>query len=403
VTSPRSRWLARLIWGAFVAVTLVWILLGGRPGSSAVKTMLFVFVYGSFATMGSLVASRRPENPIGWMMAGAGLGIQTGNLLQTYVERSLRSGGSLPFTEAAAWFGNWLWPASIVSLVFVVLLFPTGAPASRRWGYVVRAAYVGVGCLVVDFMIAPGPLEVTVLEGVGEGIPPIHNPLGFDLGPLRPVLAAVGAVSVPVALILGLISLVVRGTRAAGIERQQVKVFAFTISVLLVVNFLGTPVLAQFLPEDHALRDVTFILGLAMIPLGAGLAVLKYRLYDIDVVVNKTLVYLSLTAILAACYFALIVLLQRVLPVAEDSDLAVAASTLAVAGLFQPLRTRVQAFIDQRFYRNKYDTAETLRDFSSRLRDQLDLDALGRELVAVVGTTMQPAHASLWLRRGHAR
>lgn len=199
-----------------------------------------------------------------------------------------------------------------------------------------------------------------------------------------------------------IVSLFIRMRRAAGPERQQVKWFVYAVAVfpvLLLAAMAADMILdAQVRRGDHLVDFLLIMLGAILIPVAMGISILKYRLYDIDLVVNRTLVYGTLTALLAAAYFALIVLLQRVLPLDGDSDIAVAASTLAVAGLFQPLRSRVQAFIDHRFYRRKYDAAATLQDFTGRLRDQVDLPSLSDDLLWVVGRTIQPAHASLWLR-----
>jgi hypothetical protein len=191
-----------------------------------------------------------------------------------------------------------------------------------------------------------------------------------------------------------------RYRRSGAEQRQQMKWFGAAAGFLALVILSG-PIWWTLSPSfGNIAWPLLFGTALAGIPISIAVSVLKYRLYEIDVVVNKTLVYLVLTAILAALYFGLIVLMQQILPVTGDSDLAVAASTLAVAGLFRPLRARVQGFIDRRFYRRKYDATETLGDFSAHLRDQVDLDSLNRELVAVVGRTMQPAHASIWLRAG---
>jgi hypothetical protein len=200
-------------------------------------------------------------------------------------------------------------------------------------------------------------------------------------------------------LAIGVTSLFVRFRGSLGVERQQLKWLALGGSVLLAC--FGSIFLIEALVADLGDVSVTLIIALAILclPVSIGIAVRKTRLYDVDVVINRALVYGALTGILGSAYLGTVVVVQSALqPFTRDSDVAVAASTLAMAALFRPLRSRVQSFIDRRFYRSRYDASETLRAFSSRIRDQVDLDALGRELVTVVGTTMQPAHASLWLR-----
>ena len=218
------------------------------------------------------------------------------------------------------------------------------------------------------------------------------------MDPIRQILDMVSFSGLVVSLLASVASLVVRLRRSRGDERQQIKWFLTAAAVLTLI--IGIAPFTFFTPGFPEWAWPVALLGsLSLIPIAAGVAILKYRLYEIDVIINRTLVYVALTAMLASAYLGIVVVLQRVLePLTADSDIAIAGSTLAVAALFRPLRTRVQTFIDHRFYRRKYDAAATLSAFSSHLREQVDLDSLGRELVGVVGTTMQPAHASLWLR-----
>jgi hypothetical protein len=275
-------------------------------------------------------------------------------------------------------------------LLHVFLRFPSGELLSSRWRWVSRLVTAGVVLMVAGFALADRRIDAT---------PSLRNPLGGLIsGNLSSSLQDVGQLALAATGLLAIVGLFVRFRRSTLTQRQQMKWFLYAVAIQPAMLFLSQAAQMVDGSEEEYLGFLIIAGGLLFLPLSIGVGILRYRLYDIDVVVNKTLVYVVLTAILAALYLGSIVLLQRVLPVAEDSDLAVAASTLAVAGLFQPIRAHVQAFIDRRFYRKKYDTAETLRDFSARLRDQVDLDALGRELVTVVGTTMQPAHASLWLR-----
>ncbi len=251
------------------------------------------------------------------------------------------------------------------------------------------AAVVVLGALWIAF--TPGPID---------GLGPIHNPLG--VAPLG-ILGTDTTITLVETLLFALafvaaISLFVRFRRARGEERQQIKWFTAAATLTLLLVFLVEGFQGNRLFE--AITAVGAVLGAPSIPVATGIAILRYRLYDIDLLINRTLVYGSLTATLVALYFGGIVLLQRVFVAltGEQSTLAVVASTLAIAALFNPLRRRIQGFIDRRFYRRKYDAAKTLEAFSAKLRDETDLEALNNDLVGVVRETMQPAHVSVWLR-----
>jgi hypothetical protein len=276
--------------------------------------------------------------------------------------------------------------------VLSILLFPTGRPPSRRWRWVtwLTVAFILVGAVSGAF--SSGPVE---------GLGPIRNPLGIEgfSNIYNSILLNMVALVLVVAAAL---SVFVRLHRATGIERQQIKWFAYATAAAV----MGL-VLAEIIPDVidvplwfERIGKAIFLLLIPAIPISMGIAILRYRLYDIDIIINRTLVYGSLTATLVALYFGAIVALQRVFVflTGQKSTLAVVASTLLIAALFNPLRRRIQSFIDRRFYRRKYDAARTLEAFSAKLRDETDLEALNYELVDVVRETMQPAHVSLWLR-----
>jgi len=298
---------------------------------------------------------------------------------------------SLPAGEAMAWIAAWTLPIMNGVQVFYLLLFPTGRLPSRRWRWLawLTVAYIVVGVLTAAF--SPG----AHLGSLG----PIRNPLGIE--GITQFYKAVLYTMSPALFIAAVFSLLVRLRRAVGVERQQLKWLAYAAGGLAIVSILIIITIAIDTPRWYEwVANAILVAVTPGVPVAIGIAILRYRLYDIDLLINRTLVYGSLTATLVALYFGGIVVLQRLFVVVtgEKSTLAVVASTLLIAALFNPLRRRIQLFIDRRFYRRKYDAAKTLAAFSAKLRDETNLEALNSELVGVVGEAMQPAHASLWLR-----
>ena len=336
-----------------------------------------------FATVGAILASRRPTNPIGWIFCVLGVtsGIQMA--VEEYsVYTSVGAAGQTS-SDVAAWIGEWIWVPSVGLASIAVQLFPTGRLVSSRWRPALWLTEIGIAIAISGMLFAP--------PEVGAGA--TRNPFEIQgLAPLFEAAVYLGLALLLLSLILGAGSVIVRMKGSRGDERQQFKWLVFGAALLPVGNVVAG------LPLPSIVQDLGAC-GAAAFPVATGIAILKHRLYDLDVVINRTLVYGVITAILALTYLGIVVVLQGVLAgVTEDSDLAIAGSTLAVAALFGPLRTRIQILIDHRFYRSKYDAASTLRGFSARLRDQVDLDSLTRELADVVGTTMQPEHVSVWLR-----
>ena len=353
---------------------------------------LLVLAYG---TVGALIASRRPGNTVGWIFCGVGLALAVATAASGYADYGLY-GDALPAPELAAWLSVWL---NIVVLAvapcLLFLLFPDGRPPSARWRPVVwLVALTGVA-IFLTLAFSPGELDEYTYPG-------LRNPLGIG-GSVGTLLAAVegpGNALLPIAVSLSIASMIVRFRRSSGRERLQLKWVVYTAGVM-ATTFLVSFMLPEAVPQ--AFQDAVFFLGVAAfaaIPIAAGIAILRHRLYGIDVLINRTLVYGSLTLSLAAIYVGGIALIQSLFHAltGQETQLAVVASTLAIASLFGPLRRRVQGFIDRRFYRRKYDATKTLEAFAARLRDETDLDALSEGLVGVVGETVQPAHASLWLR-----
>jgi hypothetical protein len=354
-----------------------------------------------FPLMGALIASRRPENPIGWLCLADGFLWMTTDMLDYYSVYGVAKPGSLPFPLGAAGINNWLWVPSVGLLAtYVFLLFPNGRLTSRRWRPLAWLSGVVIVSVSIGVMLSPGSLDMP------RGIP---NPFGLEAAPWVTVAAYAILPLLPLCMFASAVSLVLRYRHSEADVRQHIKWIVFAASLVAVVYLIA--MIASFIHPSEAwttvgsvwwlnLLTIAALLSFVTIPIAVGFAVLKYRLYDIDLIINRTLVYGSLTVTLVALYFGGIVVLQRlfVLLTGQQSTLAVVASTLLIAALFTPLRRRIQGFIDRRFYRRKYDASKTLEAFSAKLRDETDLDALSDDLTSVVRETMQPAHVSLWLR-----
>jgi hypothetical protein len=357
---------------------------GGTVPFAAFEAAVFSLLAGA----GAIVASRRPRNPIGWLFGVAALCLAVLMLADAlYWHAAFGEPGPHPTAEVALWFENWAWIPALVALFSLVpLLFPTGAPPSPRWRFVGWVAVTtGIATLVAT-AFSPGPLQNTGW---------VTNPLGVGGLGLR-TLAGVSFVIWLASALAAAVSLVVRFRRSRGVERQQLK-WVTAAGCLLVASFPVSALLDSGVSE--AAGWVCLLCGLLGLATAVSVALLRFRLYDLDVVINRTLVYGALTAALAGAYLGSILVLQLLLSgLTADSGLAVAGSTLAVAALFRPARSGIQATVDRRFYRHKYDAAQTLERFGTRLRDEVDLNALRAELRSVVADTMQPAHVSVWLR-----
>ena len=381
----------------FIVMTEIAVLVGqfviSNLGGKALSEYFFSLSAATFTVVGALIVWRRPTNYVGWMFAAAGLLWGTGDFASAYAYYGTAiASPHLPFVTLAAWYGEWFWIAWLLSMFGIIpVLFPTGRPLSKGW----RKALTflcGYGALV-----AGGAMLEDELQVVG-GITPLDNPIGIE-GFRDIEYGAIGIVVFPLlvaAMVIGLSSIVVRFRKSRGDERQQLKWFAFAV-VAMVIEF-GIQIVAD---SVFGYRSQVFdAIFMSLVPISAAIAILRYRLYEVDVVINRTLVYGLLTAILAGIYAGFVFAFQTVLqPFTTESDLAIAGSTLAVAALFRPARSRVQGFIDRRFYRRKVDAQETLERFSGELRDEVDLDRLKSRLAEVVEETMQPAHVSLWVRQ----
>jgi len=347
-----------------------------------------------FPAVGVLILSRHPRHLVGLLFCLSQLGWAVNNLAGSYV----RAGG-LPFTSVAVWF--YIWPGVLSGAVFVILLlvFPDGRFLSPRWRRVGQVFLGAAGLAALAAAFAPGPLDPSI--GVV-----VDNPLGIG-GPAGGVAAAVGGLGQPLVIpmfIFAAVAMVRRYRRAALLEREQLKWLASSV-VLLAMTGVGALVVLTIYPDMRVaplwvrVVNEAAILGVSLVPVAAAVAILRYRLYDIDILINRALVYGPTTAVIALAFFGVVLLVQTVLsPFTQGNELAVAVSTLASLALFQPLRRRVQAAVDRRFYRSRYDAARTLDAFSARLRDEVDLDAVRGDLLQAVHDTVRPAHASVWLR-----
>jgi len=354
------------------------------------------FVGVIFPAIGLFLVSRRPEHPIGWLFCAAGLVVGLDHFCGEYaIYALLAQPGSLPAGQAAAWVSSWLWVPFTVLMLFFLLLFPDGRLPSGRW----RSFAWLVGIAAIVGIAVQALLPVPTCE-----VCPIENTLGIEgLESVAELVdALVEAFLVGVLGSLALASLFLRFRRASGVEHQQIKWLVFIFSVL----FLGATLAYIVYSATEArwawsVGQSLLAVGSVGVPIAMGVAILRYRLYDIDSLINRTLVYGSLTLLLAAVYFGGVTLTEAIFRTLtgqeEQPQLAIVVSTLVIAALFTPLRRRIQSFIDRHFYRRKYDAGKTLEAFSAKLREETDLDTLNNELVGVVRETMQPAHVSLWL------
>jgi hypothetical protein len=345
------------------------------------EALLWV-VFPAFLVVGCLILARRPGNIIGWIFTAVGLLTAAADLAEPYAEYAYAHPGSLPAPLVAVWVSAKIWSPTIVLMVVLpLLLFPTGRSLSPGWRPV---TWLAVG-LVAAFSVA-GALGPSLQLPDGSAV---ANPIGvagmdLDGGPFGAVVNGL----LLLVLVAAIISLVLRFRRSRGVERQQLKWFTYAGALVLLAPL-----------SNSLVGNVSYVLVLAL-PVAVGVAVLRYRLYDIDRLINRTLVYGLLTALLAGVYAVVVLVLGLLFGgVGRDPPSgAVAGATLAVAALFQPARRRIQALVDRRFNRRKYNTAKTIDAFAARVRDEVDLDALAAELLAVVDQTMQPTRASLWLQ-----
>lgn len=385
----------RLAWGMWAvsvlaaALSLV-LARANEPVSSSWSMALISALVFAFSTVGALVASRRPENPIGWLFCSGALLWIVGELALEYGVYALISApAELPGGEWMVWFGGWSrgmgW---LLIVLFLLLLFPTGRLPSPRWRPLMWGAVFLVAFFTLVVWLSPASDDLRLSFA--------SNPLGVELGFVEPMSEAM-YLALPLALVACGAAAVARFRASGGEERQQLKWFAYAVAVMVFLFVIGFALALTGVVEPNALLWTAPLFGM---PVAVGVAIMRYRLYDLGLLINRTLVYGALTVSLAVTYAGSVVALQGIFRALAggDSQLAVVFSTLTIAALFSPLRGRIQSFIDRRFYRRKYDAAKTLESFAAKLRDETDLDGLSSETVAVIRETVRPGHVLLWLR-----
>src|SRR5215204_5072586 len=400
MSTRTAAWLAWSLWVLSIALTalalLLLALILSHPHTHTFDDWLASTLNAVFySSVGAIVASRRPENLVGWLLCLWALSESISHFSAQYaIYALLAQPDSLPAGEAMAWVFSWLLFIVIGFSVLSILLFPTGRLPSRRWRWVtwLTVAFVLVGAISGAF--SSGPVD---------GLGPIRNPLGME-GFSNVYNSLLFTMVATFLLVAAASSVFMRLRRAIGVERQQIKWFAYAAAAT-VMGLVLAYVIPEVIDVPLWFERIGYAILLSLIPaipISIGIAILRYHLYDIDIIINRTLVYGTLTAILAGVYFGVVTVTQTLFRTLTGEEqlpqLVVVASTLVIAALFNPLRRRIQAFIDRRFYRSKYDARKTLEAFSVKLRDETDLEALNNDLVGVVRETMQPAHVSLWLR-----
>ena len=391
-------------WLAWSLVTLSVVLLAGGivlartarptapwfPYEGAIDAIFSLATFLTFTVVGAIVASRHPHNTIGWLFCTIGLVIGLDALASGYAGFWLASGwGSRILAETAAWFASWSWTILlVVPTTFLLLLFPDGRLPSPRWRPVAWLAGLGIIGFLASYALDAGPM--------GD-LQQLVKPYGVN-SPVVGIVRVTSHVVVGICMVAAAISVIVRARHAGREERQQIKWLAYGGAVMVAAIFVAGVI--SIWSETGSIAVIS--MALLWLPIFTGVAIVRYRLYDIDLLINRTLVYGALTGTLLAVYFGGVAssqtLFRALTGQEQQPQFAVVVSTLVIAALFNPLRRRIQSFIDRRFYRRKYDAAKTLEAFSGKLREETDLEALNEELVGVVRETMQPAHVSLWLR-----
>jgi hypothetical protein len=389
-----AAWLGWAIFGLAVLLYVVALTLNLRRPQSAQLSqttgdLVFALTFLPFGWLGARIVPRQPQQLMGWLLCAMGLQSGLIGFASEYAIYGLVTRpGAVPGAAAMAWLTFWAAPVVLLLLAALLVLFPTGRPPSPRWRWVLWLAGLG-NLLFVLSSLSLWPRRGVALLGIRS-----PEPTGGLM-----VAYIVGTAAAMVAVLAAAVSLVVRFRRARGVERQQLKWLAYA-GALAVLGFPLLVAAEGVVRAPELVADVAAAVLILPIPVAVGVAVLRYRLYDIDRLINRTLVYGLLTALLGSVYAGAVLVLGQLFGgiSAQPPSWAVAGATLAVAALFQPAPRRIQTVVDRRFNRRKYNAAKTVETFSARLRDQIDLDTLAGELIAVTDKTMQPTTVSLWLR-----
>jgi hypothetical protein len=406
----RKRWVPWLAWTLFGVISLLALVaainaLVNRAPDDTIIRLVGIVVWNLFpmvfAFLAALIIAHRPHNLTGWLLMLPAAGFALGNPADLFLG-ALTSAPAAPTFAflLVAWFDGWYWLFLVIPLLLILLVFPTGSPPSQFWQWVF-AAVVGLGGFTM--------LLMTFAQEIG---PPttawtVPNPVGFISSQLLEFIIPPFVLIMGILTILCAASVFVRFRKASVVERAQIKWLLYACGLFVVAY---TPLLVLNVNTEEwvstGLLDLLFTLAVLTIPAAIAIAILRYRLWDIDIIIRKTMVYVGMTALLALVYFGLVTLLQIIFSSMignRQSPISIVVSTLAIAALFNPLRRRVQDFIDQRFYRRKYNAERALAQFAVTARDEVDQESLTAALVGVVHETIQPERVSLWLKRRRER
>lgn len=396
----RFKWLA---WGGFAitamvtvgAFALLLVPLPGQPFAidQTLGEIFYVLGAPTVALVGAVVAASRRENPIGWVMIGIGLSLSIASFVNNYTQAAFWTGTeTLRGGLIAGWLAWWIWVTPYVGLVLILHLFPTGSFLSRRWKWIGYGSVILLMGAMIVFAVS-SPIQVPTAQGTLA----LANPIGL-YGLSSYLLSDLQSPGLFIALnlptVAALCSVLVRFVRASGIERLQIKWFLYSASVFLIIQ------ISNYFISSSLIQILTNLLGLAL-PIAIGIAILRYRLYAIDILIRRTLTYAIVASLLLIVYFGSVIFLQQLFASisGQRSELITVISTLAIAALFLPLRNRVRDMIDKRFNRKKYDAQKVLAQFARTVRDETDLEKLTGSLVGVVNETMQPRNVSIWLKK----